>query len=155
MLHKKIPELRNWNDNGFRQFPTLTRFFLDLLMFHRRFSNCRPQNSAPYNPIIWQLTIHFLKSCQIYCTRLRKVTTVTNPILDFTFLSTPKSGKSRTDNPFLGLPKGTHPYLATLLILRRSFYTRWRILLTSPSQKLKTSWKGLLDRIPPWSTPWH
>ena len=51
---KNIPELRNWNENGFRQFSTLTRFFLDLLMFNRRFSNCRPQNSAPYNPTIWQ-----------------------------------------------------------------------------------------------------
>ena len=43
------------------------------------------------------------------CTRWRKVTKVTNPISDFTFLSTAKSGKSRIKNPFLDSPKGTHP----------------------------------------------
>ena len=32
--------------------------------------------------------------------RVRKVTKVTNPISDFTFLSTAKSGKSRIKNPF-------------------------------------------------------
>ena len=41
-----------------------------------------------------------------YC---NKVTKVTNPISDFTFLSTAKSGKSRIKNPFLDSPKGTHP----------------------------------------------
>ena len=46
--------------------------------------------------------------CLAYCTRLRKVTKVTNPILDFTFLSTTTSGKSRIKNPFLDSPKGTH-----------------------------------------------
>ena len=146
----KKSQLRNWTDNGFRYFSTLTRFFLDLFMFHRRYSNCRPENSAPYNPIICQTVentsflerlsyiLHaFAKDYQGY--------TCTNPISDFKFLSTAKSGKSRTENPFLDSPKGTHPYLASLLILRRSFYTRWRILLTT----------GLFDRIPPWSTPWH
>ena len=43
------------------------------------------------------------------CTRWRKVTKVTNPISDFTFLSTAKSGKSRIKNLFLDSPKGTHP----------------------------------------------
>ena len=42
----------------------------------------------------------------------RKVTKVTNPISDFTFLSTAKFGKSRIKNPFLDSPKGTHPNLA-------------------------------------------
>ena len=37
-----------------REFSTLTHFFLDLFMFHRRYSNCRPQNSARYNRIICQ-----------------------------------------------------------------------------------------------------
>ena len=41
--------------------------------------------------------------------RWRKVTKVTNPISDFTFLSTAKFGKSRIKNPFLDSPKGTHP----------------------------------------------
>ena len=47
------------------------------------------------------------------CTRWRKVTKVTNPISDFTFLSTAKSGKSRIKNPFLDAPKGTHPKCQT------------------------------------------
>ena len=41
--------------------------------------------------------------------RWRKVTKVTNPISDFAFLSTAKSGKSGIKNPFLDSPKGTHP----------------------------------------------
>ena len=40
---------------------------------------------------------------------IARVTKVTNPISDFTFLSTAKSGKSRIKNPFLNSPKGTHP----------------------------------------------
>ena len=39
---------------------------------------------------------------------IARVTKVTNPISDFTFLSTAKSGKSRIKNPFLNSPKGTH-----------------------------------------------
>ena len=39
---------------------------------------------------------------------LRKIA---NPISDFTFLSTAKSGKSRIKNPFLDSPKGKHPYM--------------------------------------------
>ena len=77
-------------------------------MFHRRYSNSRPLNSARYNRIICQ-TRHFLRGCRSYCTRWRKVTKVTNPISDFAFLSTAKSGKSRIKNPFLDSPKGTHP----------------------------------------------
>ena len=50
-----------------------------------------------------------MRGCRAYCTRWRKVTKVTNPISDFTFLSTAKSGKSRIKNPFLDSPKGTHP----------------------------------------------
>ena len=38
-----------------------------------------------------------------------------NPISDFTFLSTAKSGKSRIKNPFLDSPKGTHPKLHSTL----------------------------------------
>ena len=34
---------------------------------------------------------------------------VTNPVSDFTFLSSSKSVKSRIKNPFLDAPKGTHP----------------------------------------------
>ena len=40
---------------------------------------------------------------------IARVTKVTNPISDFTFLSTAKSGKSRIKNPFLNSPKGTLP----------------------------------------------
>ena len=88
------------------------RFFLCLFyMFHRRYSNCRPLNSARYNRIICQTVENtsFLRGCRAYCTRWRKVTKVTNPISDFTFLSTAKSGKSRIKNPFLDSLKGTHP----------------------------------------------
>ena len=87
-------------------------FFLCLFyMFHRCYSNCRPLNSARFNCIICQTieTRHFLRGCGAYCTRWRKVTKVTNPISDFTFLSTAKSGKSRIKNPFFDSPKGTHP----------------------------------------------
>ena len=80
-------------------------------MFHRRYSNCRPLNSARYNRIICQTVENtsFFGGCRAYCTLWRKVTKVTNPISDFTFLSTAKSGKSRIKNPFLDSPKGTHP----------------------------------------------
>ena len=47
--------------------------------------------------------------CRAYCKHWRKVTKVTNPISEFTFLSTAKSGKSKIKNPFLYSPKGTHP----------------------------------------------
>ena len=42
----------------FRKFSTLTRFFLDLFMFRRRYSNCRPQTSARYNRIICQAVVN-------------------------------------------------------------------------------------------------
>ena len=77
-------------------------------MLRRRYLNCRPQNSTrPYNRIICQTV--FLRGCHAYCMRLRKVTKVTNPISDFAFLLTTKSGKSRIKNPFLDSSKGTHP----------------------------------------------
>ena len=89
-------------------------------MLRRRYLNCRPQNSTrPYNRIICQTV--FLRGCLAYCKRLRKVTKVTNPISDFTFLSTAKSGKSRIRNPFLDSLKGTlsaHPKWSTFNILR-------------------------------------
>ena len=76
--------LRNRADNGFRQFSTLTRFFFDLFMLHRHYSNCRPQNSAPYNRIICQtVQIKHVISFEavIHIVRfLRKVTKITNPI---------------------------------------------------------------------------
>ena len=76
------------------------RFFLCLFyMFHRRYSNYRPLNSARYNRMICQTventSRHLLRGCRAYCTRWRKVTKVTNPISGFTFLSTAKSGKFR------------------------------------------------------------
>ena len=61
------------------------------------------------------------RGCHAYCTRLRKVARVTNPISDFTFLSTAKSGKSRIRNPFLDSLKGTlstHSKWSTFNILR-------------------------------------
>ena len=54
-----------------------------------------------------------------YC---NKVTKVTNPISDFTFLSTAKSGKSRINNPFLDSLKGTHPKTLVCLCI---FYKRF------------------------------
>ena len=54
------------------------------------------------------VTRHFLRDCHAYCTHLRKVTKVTNPISDFTFLSTSKSGKARIKNLFLDSQTGTY-----------------------------------------------
>ena len=98
------------------------RFFLCLFCtFHRRYWNRRPLNSARYNRIICQTVENtsFLRGCRAYCTRWRKVAKVTNPISDFTFLSTAKSGKSRIKNPFLDSPKGTHPWclLASCVVI--------------------------------------
>ena len=54
-----------------------------------------------------------LRRCHAYCIHLRKVSKVTNPISDFAFLSTAKSGKSRIKNPFLDQPRpqGAFPWL--------------------------------------------
>ena len=51
-----------------------------LYMFHRRYSNCQPQNSARYNRIICQRVENtsFLRRCHANCTRLPKVAEVTN-----------------------------------------------------------------------------
>ena len=51
-----------------------------LYMFHRRYSNCQPQNSARYNRIICQRVENtsFLRRCHANCTRLPKVAKVTN-----------------------------------------------------------------------------
>ena len=77
-------------------------------MLRRRYLNYRTQNSTrTYNRIICQTV--FLRGFHAYCMRLRKVTKVTNPISDFAFLLTTKSGKSRIKNPFLDSSKGTHP----------------------------------------------
>ena len=65
--------LRNRADNGFRQFLTLSRFFFDLFKLHRHYSNCRPQNSAPYNRIICQ-------TVEIKHVISFAATTITNPI---------------------------------------------------------------------------
>ena len=51
-----------------------------------------------------RLSRHGLHTAGV-CERLQ-----VNPISDFMFLSTAKSGKSRIKNPFLDSPKGTHPY---------------------------------------------
>ena len=77
-------------------------------------------------------TRHFLRGCRAYCTRWRKVTKVTNPISDFTFLSTAKSGKSRIQNPFLDSPKGTHPYLDESPRLDQTFSPPQRLPLGIP-----------------------
>ena len=78
----------------------LPRFYFFALLLLR---------TAPHYLNAWDRLRHFLRGCRAYCTRWRKVTKVTNPISDFTFLSTAKSGKSRIKNPFLDSPKGTHP----------------------------------------------
>ena len=95
----------------FRYLSTLMRFFLDLFMFHRRYSNCGPQNSARCNRIICQTVekTSFLERLPCELHAFAKGYQVTNPISDFTFLSTAKSSKSRIKNPFLDSPKGTHP----------------------------------------------
>ena len=51
-----------------------------LYMFHRRYSNCQPQNSARYYRIICQRVENtsFLRRCHANCTRLPKVAKVTN-----------------------------------------------------------------------------
>ena len=93
-------------------------------MFHRRYSNCRPQNSARYNRIICQTVENVSSLERLSCvlgTRLQKVTKVTNPISDFTFLSTTKSSKSQIRGRFLDSVKGTlstHPKWSSFNILR-------------------------------------
>ena len=104
------------------------RFFLCLsYMFHRRYSNCRPLNSARYNRIICQTVENtsFLGGCRAYCTRWRKVTKVTNPISHFTFLSTTKSGKSKIKNRFLDSPKGTNPKFTTISVIILDFVSTY------------------------------
>ena len=57
MLHEGIgaTKLDQTEPTIFRKFSTLTSFFLDLFyMFHGRYWNCRPQNSALYNRKICQ-----------------------------------------------------------------------------------------------------
>ena len=82
-----------------------------LYMFHRRYSKCRPQNSARYNRIICQRVenMSFLEtlSCKLHA--FAKGYEGYNPIWDFTFLWPTKSGKSRIKIPFLDSLKGTHP----------------------------------------------
>ena len=51
------------------KFSTLKLSFLDLFMPHRRYSNCRPQNSARYNRIIkhvisWEAVMHIARVCE-------------------------------------------------------------------------------------------
>ena len=71
-----------------------------------------------YNRIICQRVQNtsFFERLSCILHALAKVTKVTNPISDFTFLSTAKSGKSRIKNPFLDSPKGTHPCVPNVLI---------------------------------------
>ena len=126
-IKNRATKLDQTEPTTFSKFSTLTRSFLDLFMLHRRYLNCRPQNSACYNRIICQTVEnmslrHFLRGsgCHAYCTHLRKVTKVTNPISDFMFLLTAKSGKSPIRNLFLDSLKGTlstHPYWSTFNIL--------------------------------------
>ena len=92
----------NWTDNlRFRYLSTLMRFFHDLFMFHRRYSNCRPQNSARCNRIICQTVekTSFLERLPCILHAFAKGYQVTNPISGFTFLSTAKSSKFRIKNP--------------------------------------------------------
>ena len=84
-----------------------------------------------------------MRGCRAYCTRWRKVTKVTNPISDFTFLSTAKSGKSRIQNPFLDSPKGTHPRLHFFQLDREFFcllptLARLYSATASPSERLRS-----------------
>ena len=112
---KKNPSYQtgsNWTDNlRFRYLSTLMRFFHDLFMFHRRYSNCRPQNSARCNRIICQTVekTSFLERLPCKLHAFAKGYQVTIPISGFTFLSTAKSSNSRIKNPFMDLLKGTHP----------------------------------------------
>ena len=60
-------------------------FFRDLFMFHRPYSNCRPQNSARYNRMICQTventSVLERLSCILHaCARGYHGYTVTNPI---------------------------------------------------------------------------
>ena len=68
------------------------RFFLRLFyMFHLRYSNCRPLNSARYNRIICQT----VENCQ-------------HVIFREAVVHIARVGE-RIKNPFLDSPKGTHP----------------------------------------------
>ena len=96
----KKPELRNWIKRS-RQLLD-TPFFLDPFMFHRPYSNCRPQNSARYNHIICQTventSILERLSCILHAFARGYQGYKSNS--DFKFLSTVRSGKSWIKNRF-------------------------------------------------------
>ena len=68
-IKNRATKLDQTEPTTFSKFSTLTRSFLDLFMFHRRYSNCRPQNSARYNRIICQTVenMSFLERLRLSC----------------------------------------------------------------------------------------
>ena len=71
-------------------------------MFHRRYSNCRPQNSAPYNRIIFQTVEN--------TSFLLRLSYILYAFANGYQGYESNFGKSRIKNPFLESPKGIHPY---------------------------------------------
>ena len=68
-IKNRATKLDQTEPTTFSKFSTLTRSFLDLFMFHRRYSNCRPQNSLRYNRIICQTVenMSFLERLRLSC----------------------------------------------------------------------------------------
>ena len=70
-IKNRATKLDQTEPTTFSKFSTLTLSFLDLFMPHRRYSNCRPQNSARYNRIIKhgisleaQAVMHIARVCE-------------------------------------------------------------------------------------------
>ena len=68
-IKNRATKLDQTEPTTFSKFSTLTLSFLDLFMPHRRYSNCRPQNSARYNHIICQTVenMSFLERLRLSC----------------------------------------------------------------------------------------
>ena len=68
-IKNRATKLDQTEPTTFSKFSTLTLSSLDLFMLHRRYSNCRPQNSARYNRIICQTVenMSFLERLRLSC----------------------------------------------------------------------------------------
>ena len=110
MLHEGIgaTKLDQTEPTIFRKFSTLTRFFLDLFyMFHGRYWNCRPQNSARYNRKICQRVENTSFRERLSCILQAFAKDHQDYKSNFGFHV--PFDRENPANPFLDSPKGTHP----------------------------------------------
>ena len=75
--------------------------------------------------------ILFSEAAMWYLKAFATVTKVTDPISDFAFLSTAKSGKSRIKIPFLDSPKGAHP--------KNYFWNVWNLMKPQKETKKQSN----------------